>query len=135
MVGMAGDLSVAALYDDKGAYGVAGQMGINRMCGHCCAAPSPMVADRESCRSSCCCTQPGAGRLVLAGIDAEFGATVPRRRRVGGDDGVAGQWQLCWDEGRITRVRVGGALPRLPTGVPAFIQAMYPPSVAASLPG
>lgn len=93
-------LSVAALYDDKGAYGVAGQMGDQP---DVRALLRRAIADGgrpgELPQLVLLHTSPGLEEVVLAGIDAEFGATVPVVGGSAADDGVAGQWQLCWDEG------------------------------------
>lgn len=91
-------LSVAALYDDKGAYGVAGQMGDQP---DVRALLRRAIADGgrpgELPQLVLLHTSPGLEEVVLAGIDAEFGATVPVVGGSAADDGVAGQ--LCWDEG------------------------------------
>lgn len=93
-------LSVAALYDGKGAYGVAGQMGDQP---DVRALLRRAIADGgrpgELPQLVLLHTSPGLEEAVLAGIDAEFGATVPVVGGSAADDGVAGQWQLCWDEG------------------------------------
>ncbi|MFC5707753.1 FIST signal transduction protein [Aeromonas eucrenophila] len=93
-------LAVAALYDDRGAYGVAGQIG---------ATPDvrqllrSAIADGgrpgELPQLILLHTSPGLEEAVLAGIEAEFGATVPVVGGSAADDGVTGDWQLCWSEG------------------------------------
>jgi hypothetical protein len=93
-------LAVAALYDDKGAYGVAGQAGetldVRQLLRSAIADGGrpgelpPLILLH---------TSPGLEEVMLAGIEAEFGTTVPVVGGSAADDGVTGEWQLCWDEG------------------------------------
>ena len=93
-------LAVAALYDDKGAYGVAGQLGDEP---DVRALLRRAIADGgrpgELPQLVLLHASPGLEEAMLAGIDAEFGATVPVVGGSAADDGVTGAWQLCWDEG------------------------------------
>lgn len=93
-------LAVAALYDDKGAYGVAGQVG---------QTPDVRTLLRRAIADGgrpgelpqlvLLHASPGLEEAMLAGIESEFGATVPVVGGSAADDGVRGEWQLCWDEG------------------------------------
>ena len=97
-------LAVAALYDDKGAYGVAGQAGdqldVRQLLRRAIADGG---RPGELPQLILLHTSPGQEEAVLAGIDAEFGATVPVVGGSAADDGVTGEWQLCWDEGEGTQ--------------------------------
>lgn len=93
-------LAVGALYDDKGAYGVAGQAGetldVRQLLRRAIADGGrpgelpPLILLHAS---------PGLEETMLAGIEAEFGTTVPVVGGSAADDGVTGDWQLCWTEG------------------------------------
>jgi hypothetical protein len=111
--------AVAALYDDKGAYGVAGQMGdqpdVRQLLRRAIADGG---RPGELPQLILLHTSPGLEEVVLAGIDAEFGATVPVVGGSAADDSVAGSGSCAGMRGGIARVRGGGALSRLPTGVP-----------------
>ncbi|MGL5813570.1 MAG: FIST signal transduction protein [Aeromonas sp.] len=93
-------LAVAAFYDSKGAYGVAGQAGDRLDARQLLRAA---IADGgrpgELPQLILLHTSPGLEEVMLAGIEAEFGTTVPVVGGSAADDGVRGQWQLCWDEG------------------------------------
>ncbi|GKQ96553.1 hypothetical protein KAM461_08030 [Aeromonas hydrophila] len=93
-------LAVAAIYDDKGAYGVAGQAG-------------DAVDVRQLLRSAIADggrpgelpqlillhASPGQEEAMLESIEAELGTTVPVVGGSAADNSVSGDWQLCWDEG------------------------------------
>ncbi|MEG0006692.1 MAG: FIST N-terminal domain-containing protein [Aeromonas sp.] len=93
-------LAVGAIYDDKGAYGVAGQAGetldVRQLLRRAIADGGrpgelpPLILLHAS---------PGLEETMLAGIEAEFGTTVPVVGGSAADDGVTGDWQLCWTEG------------------------------------
>lgn len=93
-------LAVAALYDDKGAYGVAGQAGdaldVRRLLRRAIADGG---RPGELPHLILLHTSPGLEEAMLAGIEAELGTTVPVVGGTASDDGVTGDWQLCWDEG------------------------------------
>ncbi|WP_434666890.1 FIST signal transduction protein [Aeromonas sp. NJAU223] len=93
-------LAVAAFYDDKGAYGVAGQAGETLDARQLLRRA---IADGgrpgELPQLILLHTSPGLEEVMLAGIEAEFGTTVPVVGGSAADDDVRGQWQLCWDEG------------------------------------
>ena len=127
-------LSVAALYDDKGPMAWLARWGSTGCAGIAAPRHRRWWPTGELPQLVLLHTSPGLEEVVLAGIDAEFGATVPVVGGSAADDGVAGQWQLCWDEGRDHKGACWRCLPRLPTGVPVSFR-LYPPSVAASLPG
>ncbi|HDZ8915047.1 TPA: FIST C-terminal domain-containing protein [Aeromonas hydrophila] len=93
-------LAVAAIYDEKGAYGVAGQAG-------------DAVDVRQLLRSAIADggrpgelpqlillhASPGQEEAMLESIEAELGTTVPVVGGSAADNSVSGDWQLCWDEG------------------------------------
>ena len=129
-------LSVAALYDDKGAYGVAGQMGDQP---DVRALLRRAIADGgrpgELPQLVLLHTSPGLEEVVLAGIDAEFGATVPVVGGSAADDGVPGSGSCAGTKGRDHKGACWRCFTPIANWRSSFIQAMYPPSVAASLPG
>lgn len=96
-------LAVAALYDEKGAYGVAGACGddvdvrqLLRRAMSDCGRPGelPQLILLHA--------SPGQEEGLLAGIEAELGASVPVVGGSAADNRVNGEWQLCWDE-TVTR--------------------------------
>lgn len=93
-------LAVAALYDDRGAYGVAGQAGgepdVRQLLR---AAIADGGRPGELPQLILLHASPGLEERMLAGIEAEFGTTVPVVGGSAADDGVTGEWQLCWDQG------------------------------------
>ncbi|MFM5727772.1 FIST signal transduction protein [Aeromonas veronii] len=92
-------LAVAALYDEKGAFGVAGASGdgvdvrqLLRRAMSDCGRPGELpqlILFHAS---------PGKEEGLLAGIEAELGASVPVVGGSAADSSVSGDWQLCWDE-------------------------------------
>ncbi len=92
-------LAVAALYDEKGAFGVAGASGeqvdvrqLLRHAMHDCGRPGELpqlILFHAS---------PGREEGLLAGMEAELGASVPVVGGSAADNNVSGEWQLCWDE-------------------------------------
>ncbi|PJG59755.1 FIST signal transduction protein [Aeromonas cavernicola] len=93
-------VAVAACYDEQGSYGVAGQCGERvdvkqllrdamKACGRPGELPQLILLH----------TSPGQEEASLACIDAELGTSVPVIGGSAADNRVAGEWQLCWDEG------------------------------------
>lgn len=93
-------LAVAALYDDRGAYGVAGQAGgepdVRQLLR---AAIADGGRPGELPQLILLHASPGLEERMLAGIEEEFGTTVPVVGGSAADDGVTGEWQLCWSQG------------------------------------
>ncbi|MCZ0752609.1 FIST signal transduction protein [Aeromonas enteropelogenes] len=94
-------VAVAAFYDEKGAYGVAGAEGepvdvrllLRRAmleCGRPGELPQLVLVHAS----------PGQEEEVLASIEAEFGHSVPVVGGSAADNKVSGDWQLCWSEGQ-----------------------------------
>ncbi|PTT48176.1 FIST signal transduction protein [Aeromonas sp. HMWF016] len=92
-------LAVAAFYDEAGAYGIAGASGsqvdvrqLLRRAMSDCGRPGELpqlILFHAS---------PGQEEGLLAGIEAELGASVPVVGGSAADNSVSGNWQLCWDE-------------------------------------
>ena len=92
-------VAVAAFYDEKGAFGVAGASGdgvdvrqLLRRAMSDCGRPGELpqlILFHAS---------PGKEEGLLAGIEAELGASVPVVGGSAADNSVSGEWQLCWDE-------------------------------------
>lgn len=92
-------LAVAALYDERGAYGIAGARGehvdvrqLLRRAMSDCGRPGELP------QLILLHTSPGQEEGLLAGIEAELGASVPVVGGSAADNGVSGEWQLCWDD-------------------------------------
>lgn len=112
-------LAVAALYDGKGAYGVAGQAGMTWIFASCCALPSPMAGVPASCPSSSCCTPARARRSRCWPASKPSWNDRPCRGRLGSRQQCQRRLAAVLGRGQCPRGSgAGGALSRLPAGVP-----------------
>ncbi|MGY3926403.1 FIST signal transduction protein [Aeromonas simiae] len=93
-------VAVAAFYDSRGAYGVAGSMEPDA---HQLLKEAMRRCDRpgELPHMVLLHASPGLEETLLAQIDAELGHSVPVIGGSAADEAVQGQWQLCWSDGAM----------------------------------
>ncbi|MFM4719843.1 FIST signal transduction protein [Aeromonas bivalvium] len=93
-------LAVAALFDEKGCYGVAGGLGEAvdmRALLHGAMAEAGRPGELPA--MVLLHASPGREEGLLAAIEDEFGCRVPVVGGSAADDAIRGDWQLCWQGG------------------------------------